>query len=89
MAAQEVAHFGSFERNLETGEGWWSDEVYRILGISPGKDEPTFKNFLKYVHPEDLEGFKKTPDPPITDTSGRPPHRPGERRRRIHTWNQG
>jgi PAS domain-containing protein len=58
LAAQEVAHFGSFERNLQTGAGWWSDEVYRILGLSRQECEPTFDHYLSCVHPEDLEYVK-------------------------------
>ena len=58
LAAQEGAHFGSFERNLQTGAGWWSDEVYRILGLSRQECEPTFDHYLSCVHPEDLEHVK-------------------------------
>ena len=35
--AQSLARFGTIKRNLQTGEGWWSDEVYAILGIAPKK----------------------------------------------------
>ena len=58
LAAQEVAHFGSFERNLQTGAGWWSDEVYRNLGLSRQECEPSFDHYLSCVHPEDLEHVK-------------------------------
>ncbi|MCH7803348.1 MAG: PAS domain-containing protein, partial [Acidobacteria bacterium] len=58
LAAQEIAHFGSFERNLQTGAGWWSDELFRILGISRQECEPTFDDYLSHVHPEDLERVK-------------------------------
>ena len=58
LAAQEVAHFGSFERNLQTGAGWWSDEIYRILGVSRQECEPTFDHYLSCIHPEDLERVK-------------------------------
>ncbi len=58
LLAQEVAHFGSFERNLKTNKGWWSDEMYRILGVSRQECEPTFENIMSYVHPEDLEPLK-------------------------------
>ncbi|MCH8820156.1 MAG: PAS domain-containing protein [Acidobacteria bacterium] len=59
IAAQKIAHFGSFEHNLKTNENWWSDEYYRILGTSRQECEPTFANFLKYVHPEDVKGIKE------------------------------
>jgi PAS domain S-box-containing protein len=52
---QEIARIGSFERNLETGEGHWSDEHYRLLGYEPGQIEHSFAFFLEHVHPEDRE----------------------------------
>ncbi|MFP4585635.1 MAG: PAS domain S-box protein [Desulfococcaceae bacterium] len=50
---QEIARVGSFERNLETGEGYWSDEHYRLLGYEPGQIEHSFDFFLAHIHPED------------------------------------
>ena len=58
LEAQEVAHFGSFERNLQTGAGYWSDEIFRILGISRQESEHSFDDYLSHVHPEDLERVK-------------------------------
>ncbi|MCH8819008.1 MAG: PAS domain-containing protein [Acidobacteria bacterium] len=55
LVAQEVAHLGSFERDFRTGEGRWSNEIYRMLGVSPEECEPTYENFLKYVHPDDVK----------------------------------
>ena len=52
---ERIAHFGTVERNPQTGEGWWSDEVYRVLGITPKEPTPTFDTFLNYVHPDDRE----------------------------------
>lgn len=52
---QEIARIGSFERNLETGEGHWSDEHYRLLGYEPGQTEHSFAFFLAHVHPEERE----------------------------------
>jgi PAS domain S-box-containing protein len=34
--AQRIAHLGSFELDLLTGEMAWSEEQYRILGLDPG-----------------------------------------------------
>jgi PAS domain S-box-containing protein len=58
--AQQIAHVGSWEWNLETGEIAWSDETYRLLGFDPGQIEPTFETFLDIVHPADREFLKKT-----------------------------
>jgi hypothetical protein len=32
---------------------WWSDELYRIYGLEPGAIEPSYEEFLNYVHPDD------------------------------------
>ncbi|MHC4170532.1 MAG: PAS domain-containing sensor histidine kinase, partial [Planctomycetota bacterium] len=39
--AQQIAHVGSWEWNLETGAISWSDETYRLFGFDPGQVEPT------------------------------------------------
>ena len=58
--AQSLAKFGTIQRDLQTGEGWWSDEVYTILGIAPQKPAPTLEAFLEHVHPHDVERLKET-----------------------------
>jgi two-component system, cell cycle sensor histidine kinase and response regulator CckA len=53
--AQRLVHLGNWEWNTITGEAFWSDEVYRILGVAPREIPATFKGFLKTVHPHDHE----------------------------------
>ena len=54
--AQEIAHVGNWSRDLKTGQGKWSDEMYRILGLAPGNPEhPTHEYFLSRVHPDDRD----------------------------------
>ncbi|MHC4569153.1 MAG: PAS domain-containing protein [Planctomycetota bacterium] len=57
--AQQIAHVGSWEWNLETGAISWSDETYRLFGFDPGQVEPTFEFFLKAVHPDDREFVRR------------------------------
>ncbi len=57
--AQQIAHIGSLEYNIETHKEIWSNEVFRILGISPGDIEPSKEALLSFIHPNDLE-FVKT-----------------------------
>ena len=52
--AQQIAHVGSWEVDLINSEHSWSDEYYRILGISK-KVTPSGEAFLANVHPEDQE----------------------------------
>lgn len=51
--AQEIAHLGSWELNLENNTLAWSDEVYRIFGLEPQEFESTYEAFLAAVHPDD------------------------------------
>lgn len=51
--AQKLAHFGSWNWDIETNTLTWSDEVYRIFGLEPQKRDTTFESYLEVLHPED------------------------------------
>ncbi|MGA9189063.1 MAG: histidine kinase dimerization/phosphoacceptor domain -containing protein [Methanosarcina sp.] len=53
--AQKIAHIGSWDRNIVTGELYWSDETYRIYGRKPQEFGATYDAFLSYVHPDDRD----------------------------------
>jgi len=53
--AQRLAHLGGWEWDVRTGEISWSDEVYRIYGLTPQEFVPSFGKFIEIVHPEDRE----------------------------------
>jgi PAS domain S-box-containing protein len=50
--AQAMSHLGNWWQNLETGEVWWSDELYHIYGLQPGSkgDGEASRN---QIHPDD------------------------------------
>ncbi|MES1216547.1 MAG: PAS domain S-box protein [Bacteroidota bacterium] len=53
--AQEIAHLGNWSINFETNTSQWSDEAYRIYGITPGDHNISMEEWMSFVHPGDLE----------------------------------
>jgi len=56
--AQQIAHLGNWDWDIERNELFWSDEVYRIFGIAE-KESLTYESFIEYIHPEERESVKK------------------------------
>jgi PAS domain S-box-containing protein len=52
--AQAVAHVGSWRLDVGRNELVWSDETYRIFGLTKGVSL-TYQTFLLSVHPDDRE----------------------------------
>ncbi len=52
--AQRLSHTGSFGWNAKTGELFWSEEAFRILGYD-SKVKPSFDILSQRLHPEDRE----------------------------------
>ena len=57
--AQRISKAGSWERSLDTGQVWWSDELYRLYGEDPETFEPTLDEFMGRVHPDDRSRVKE------------------------------
>jgi PAS domain S-box-containing protein len=53
--AQRIARIGSWELDLASEELLWSDEVYRIFELDPGRFKPSYETFLHVTHPEDRD----------------------------------
>lgn len=51
--AQEIAHFGNWEWHLDSGEIHWSDELYRVFGVSPDSFEVSFESYMALIHADD------------------------------------
>lgn len=51
--AEELAHTGTWEWNVETDELRWSDNMFRLLGVQPGSVTPSPAYVLEQVHPDD------------------------------------
>lgn len=51
---QQIAHIGSWEANILTGQITWSEELYRIHGLDPKQPQPSYEENLARLHPDDL-----------------------------------
>ncbi len=57
--AQRVAHVGSWEYNIPTGEISWSKQKFRIFGLDPDQPEPTYPQMLEMVYADDRATFEQ------------------------------
>jgi PAS domain S-box-containing protein len=51
--AQQIAHIGSWERDLRTDQVTWSDELFKIFGLKTDGTALSYEQFLNCVIPED------------------------------------
>jgi signal transduction histidine kinase len=61
-----IGKHGNWIWHIDSNLFAYSDNLYRLLGEEPQSFEATFDNFLKFVHPEDVEKFSKDLDKMIT-----------------------
>ena len=52
---QGVAHLGIWEWDVTEPTATWSDELYRIYGLTPDTYTPSYENYLAMVHPDDRQ----------------------------------
>jgi len=55
--AQRTAHLGNWEWDLAKGRGYWSAEVYHLLGYEPDEFEPDYGKYFERVHPDDYSAI--------------------------------
>ena len=58
LKAQSIAHIGNWDWNIITNELTWSDEIYRIFGLTPQSFAATYPAFLEAVHPDDRKSVE-------------------------------
>jgi PAS domain S-box-containing protein len=51
--AQEIAKLGSWTFDLSGSKLWWSDQTYRVYGVSPVTFAPDVESFVNLILPED------------------------------------
>lgn len=52
---QGVAHLGTWEWDVSEPTAVWSDELYRIYGLTRETYTPSYENYLAMVHPDDRQ----------------------------------
>ncbi|NQT73867.1 MAG: PAS domain S-box protein [Chloroflexi bacterium] len=57
--AQSIAHVGSWEWDISRDTLYWSDELYRIFGLSPQEFASTYEAFINTIHPNDRKYVKQ------------------------------
>ncbi|MCX6221611.1 MAG: PAS domain-containing protein [Bacteroidia bacterium] len=57
---QNIAMIGSWEWDLLTNLVWWSDETYRIFGITEQDFVPDFETNGKFIYPDDIATYGKS-----------------------------
>ncbi len=55
LEAQRIGHMGHWEWEVDSGRLVWSPEIYRLFGLDPQGEPPTYEGFLARVHPDDRE----------------------------------
>ncbi len=55
--AQRIARLGSWQWDLESGEMWWSDEMYRVFRVPPSS-APDLERALERVEPSDAQRIR-------------------------------
>ena len=51
--AQTLAQLGHWEANTETGDLFWSPQIFEIFGFEPDSFQPSTEAFFDAVHPDD------------------------------------
>jgi two-component system, cell cycle sensor histidine kinase and response regulator CckA len=68
--AQQIAHLGSWEWEIAADRVTWSDELYRIYGVSPEDGDSGFGSYGSYlekVHPDDRARVARVIETALTE----------------------
>lgn len=65
--AQRIAKIGSFTYDVETNESHWSQELFSILGLDPGRNRAHPSTLENLIHPDDREHVLSATEQAIRD----------------------
>jgi PAS domain S-box-containing protein len=68
--AQRLGHIGNWVFDPAKGFEYWSDELYRIHDLDPGKGPPNSEQYLATVHQQDRESMASLMKRMLTDDLG-------------------
>jgi diguanylate cyclase (GGDEF)-like protein/PAS domain S-box-containing protein len=60
--SQRIAHLGTWEWDVVTGEVWWSEEAYHIHGLDPAEGVNLREKIEEAFFPEDLPRYRRKID---------------------------
>jgi PAS domain S-box-containing protein len=87
---QGVAHLGTWEWDIAEPHAIWSDELYRIYGLTPETYTPSYEAYLTMVHPDDrervIEATNRVFKEHIPYSHDERIRRPDGSLRYLHTW---
>ena len=64
---ERIASIGNWDWHIEDNYLHWSDEIFRIFGLTPGEFDATYEAFLKTVHPDDREDVQAAVDAALNE----------------------
>jgi diguanylate cyclase (GGDEF)-like protein len=67
LMAEEMAHFGHWRISVPGNEIFWSDELYRIHGLSPERFTPTLNSTIERFHPDDRDIVRASVEAALTE----------------------
>ena len=65
--AQRIARLGSWEWEIAADRVTWSDELYRIYGVTPEVEPGSYGSYLDKVHPDDRARFGRIIETALTE----------------------
>lgn len=57
--AQSIAHIGSWQYVLATGQLTWTEELYRVHGVSTETFIPSLETLITLIHPDDQSAMQR------------------------------
>jgi PAS domain S-box-containing protein len=87
---QGVAHLGIWEWDVREPTAVWSDELYRIYGLTRATYTPTYEAYLTMVHPDDrqrvMDATNRVFHEHVPYSHDERIYRPDGSLRYLHTW---